>query len=420
MEAWFKEMSLTACNGRYAQWQIMVYDTLIQDNGVALRRERANSQRKKKRFNLILMELGDEIYSTVEHAEVLKECGKPIENAYKSLYFQPDLMHLKIQRQSDSQTKVTPPSSQLLKKTVIEQVEGLMACRENFGSHCKVLQATLTNPTNNTSELPQTIETRNGGYYTKDKNGQSDWTVWNSEGVNAMYRNLQVVPHKLAPQLNQTSRNTNSSRTSNVNAVCATCGKCVFNANHDACVSKFLKVVNARTKKPNGVPISTGKPKSQANKSVATPHKKTVASESTITNSKSYYRILYSLYLFIVDSGCTKHMTGKSISAVQFVENTGVPSFWHDQFAPILGWRFGVKGNIHDQMGFTYVEGLNHNLFSDLMCAKKMYETSVANDMQAHFPMTKGRQIIDNPDPHPEIQKCFSFCRYQSSITKEL
>ncbi|GKG27303.1 hypothetical protein Tco_0403006 [Tanacetum coccineum] len=83
------------------------------------------------------------------------------------------------------------------------------------------------------------------------------------------------------------------SRTSNVNVACATCGKCVFNSNQDACVSKFLKDVNARTKKHNVVPISTRKPKSQANKSVATPNKKTVASESTITNSKSYYRMLY-------------------------------------------------------------------------------------------------------------------------------
>ncbi|GJU83445.1 hypothetical protein Tco_1285810 [Tanacetum coccineum] len=144
-----------------------------------------------------------------------------------------------------------------------------------------------------------------------------------------------------------------NSRTSNVNVVCATCGKCVFNSNHDACVSKFLNDVNARTKKPNVVPISTRKPKSQTNKSVATPHKKTVASESTTTTSKSYYRMLYKktskawkwwiaqqcpsaytwvpktkrkwvpkvrnesvtkkivqLILFIVDSGCTKHMTG--------------------------------------------------------------------------------------------------------------
>ncbi|GJU52246.1 retrovirus-related pol polyprotein from transposon TNT 1-94 [Tanacetum coccineum] len=45
-------------------------------------------------------------------------------------------------------------------------------------------------------------------------------------------------------------------RTSNVNVVCATCGKCVFNSNHDDCVSKYLNDVNARTKKPNGVPIN--------------------------------------------------------------------------------------------------------------------------------------------------------------------
>ncbi|GJX94518.1 hypothetical protein Tco_0349104 [Tanacetum coccineum] len=82
-------------------------------------------------------------------------------------------------------------------------------------------------------------------------------------------------------------------RTSNVNDVCATCGKCVFKSNHDACVSKFIHDVNARTEKPKVVPISTRKPKSQANKSVATLPKKTVTSESTIQKSKSYYRMLY-------------------------------------------------------------------------------------------------------------------------------
>ncbi|GKA92446.1 hypothetical protein Tco_0814371 [Tanacetum coccineum] len=83
------------------------------------------------------------------------------------------------------------------------------------------------------------------------------------------------------------------SRTSNVNVVCATCGKCVFNSNHDACVSKFLNDVNARTKKPKVVPISTRKPKTQTNKSVATPPKKIVASESTIQKYKSYFRMIY-------------------------------------------------------------------------------------------------------------------------------
>ncbi|GKD02750.1 hypothetical protein Tco_1177724, partial [Tanacetum coccineum] len=77
-----------------------------------------------------------------------------------------------------------------------------------------------------------------------------------------------------------------NSRTSNENVVCAECGTCVFNSNHDACVSRYLKDVNART-------ISASKPKRKANKSVATLHKQTVASDTTIQKSKSYYKELY-------------------------------------------------------------------------------------------------------------------------------
>ncbi|GKF41461.1 hypothetical protein Tco_0124803, partial [Tanacetum coccineum] len=55
----------------------------------------------------------------------------------------------------------------------------------------------------------------------------------------------------------------------------------------------YLNGVNARTKKPKVVPISASKPKRIANKSVATPHKKTVALDTTIQKSKSYYKELY-------------------------------------------------------------------------------------------------------------------------------
>ncbi|GJT70205.1 hypothetical protein Tco_1029491 [Tanacetum coccineum] len=83
------------------------------------------------------------------------------------------------------------------------------------------------------------------------------------------------------------------SKTLNVNTVCAECGKCVFNSNHDACVFRYLNDVNAKTKKPKVVPHSASKPKRKANKSVATPHKKTVASDTTIQKSKSYHKELY-------------------------------------------------------------------------------------------------------------------------------
>ncbi|GKA42407.1 retrovirus-related pol polyprotein from transposon TNT 1-94 [Tanacetum coccineum] len=140
------------------------------------------------------------------------------------------------------------------------------------------------------------------------------------------------------------------SRTSNVNVVCATCGKCVFNSNHDACVSKYLNDVNARTKKPKVVPISTRKHKSQANKSIATYRKKTVASESTITNSKSYYRMLYEK---------TRHL---SLLCNIIEKYLGTVHFGNDQFSPILGYRDLVQENITINRVY-YVEGLNHNLF---------------------------------------------------------
>ncbi|GJU52616.1 retrovirus-related pol polyprotein from transposon TNT 1-94 [Tanacetum coccineum] len=165
------------------------------------------------------------------------------------------------------------------------------------------------------------------------------------------------------------------------------------------------------------------KPKRKANKSVATPHKKTVASDTTIQKSKSYYKELYEntnqewkwwiakrcpsgytwtqkplrtkkiwmpkirkadestsisptidivsritnivqLILFIVDSGCTKHMTGNLTLLCNFVEKfLGTVRFGNDQFAPILGYGDLIQGNVTIKRVY-YVEGLNHNLFS--------------------------------------------------------
>nr|GEV62470.1 integrase, catalytic region, zinc finger, CCHC-type, peptidase aspartic, catalytic [Tanacetum cinerariifolium] len=108
------------------------------------------------------------------------------------------------------------------------------------------------------------------------------------------------------------------------------------------------KTITFRTKKPNVVPIITRKPKSQANKSVATSHKEKIVQ----------------LILFIVDSGCTKHMTCNLKLFCNFVEKfLGTVRFGHDQFAPILGYGDLVEGNVTINRVY-YVEGLNHNLFS--------------------------------------------------------
>ncbi|GJX53930.1 retrovirus-related pol polyprotein from transposon TNT 1-94 [Tanacetum coccineum] len=163
--------------------------------------------------------------------------------------------------------------------------------------------------------------------------------------------------------------------------------------------------VNARTKKPKVVPISASKPKRKANKSGATPHKKTVASDTTIQKQEltirncnedqnqnrngDSLRDVISLYmdhksllgqniwmglrlendivqliLFIVDSGCTKHMTGNLKLLCNFVEKfLGTVRFGNDQFAPILGYGDLIQGNVTIKRVY-YVEGLNYNLFS--------------------------------------------------------
>nr|GEX90727.1 ribonuclease H-like domain-containing protein [Tanacetum cinerariifolium] len=84
-----------------------------------------------------------------------------------------------------------------------------------------------------------------------------------------------------------------NAKTSNVNFVCATCGKCVLNEKHDMCVLKSLNGMNSRTKMPMDVPVSTREPKHTVNQSVAKPLRKTVASESTNQKPRHTNRKLY-------------------------------------------------------------------------------------------------------------------------------
>nr|GEY97989.1 retrovirus-related Pol polyprotein from transposon TNT 1-94 [Tanacetum cinerariifolium] len=70
------------------------------------------------------------------------------------------------------------------------------------------------------------------------------------------------------------------------------------------------------------------------------------------------------LILFIVDSNCTKHITGNLKLLCNFAEKfLGTVLFGNDQFAPIIGYGDLVQRNITINRVY-YVEGLNHNLFS--------------------------------------------------------
>nr|GEX62614.1 retrovirus-related Pol polyprotein from transposon TNT 1-94 [Tanacetum cinerariifolium]GEX62822.1 retrovirus-related Pol polyprotein from transposon TNT 1-94 [Tanacetum cinerariifolium] len=102
------------------------------------------------------------------------------------------------------------------------------------------------------------------------------------------------------------------------------------------------------------------------------------------------------LILFIVDSGCTKHMTG-NLKLCNFIEKfMGIVHFGNDQFAPILGYGDLVQRNITINRVY-YVEGLNHNLFlvgqfcdADLEVAFQK-STCFVRDLQGNNLLTSNR-----------------------------
>ncbi|GJX89723.1 hypothetical protein Tco_0343049 [Tanacetum coccineum] len=68
--------------------------------------------------------------------------------------------------------------------------------------------------------------------------------------------------------------------------VCSTCQKCVFNANHDSCVTKFLNEVNSRAKVPSNKTTNRNKPIEQI--SVAKKPKRQIPKGHRFSSKKTF------------------------------------------------------------------------------------------------------------------------------------
>ncbi|GJU93456.1 retrovirus-related pol polyprotein from transposon TNT 1-94 [Tanacetum coccineum] len=251
---------------------------------------------------------------------------------------------------------------------------------------------------------PQTKST-----HLKDKVIQNNSQVKTKE-VEDHHRNCKFSNNKTSVTASNDSLN---DKISNINFVCVTCGKCVFNANHDSCVLHYIYGVNSRTKKPMAMLISTREPKRTINQSVARPHWRTVPLESTLQKPKSIFKRLYEhvsktcswWYTKLTPLGYKwgpksktgntdmnvssplgtesrttnisepKSVRGSNFSNTQLSSNSFVARmvlFGKDHFAPILGYEDLVQGNITIKRVY-YVEGLNHNLFSVGSQGKYLY-----------------------------------------------
>nr|GEX50960.1 retrovirus-related Pol polyprotein from transposon TNT 1-94 [Tanacetum cinerariifolium] len=80
--------------------------------------------------------------------------------------------------------------------------------------------------------------------------------------------------------------------------------------------------------------------------------------------SAMWDKCLIEIVLFIINSECSKHMTGNLKLLINFVEKfLGTVKFGNDQIPPILGYGDLVQGAVTIKRVY-YVKGLNHNLFS--------------------------------------------------------
>nr|GFB64078.1 integrase, catalytic region, zinc finger, CCHC-type, peptidase aspartic, catalytic [Tanacetum cinerariifolium] len=159
-----------------------------------------------------------------------------------------------------------------------------------------------------------------------------------------------------------------NAKTLNVKSV-SMCDKCVLHDKHDMCILKSVAKPIKRTvaselnKKPKSFTrkiyehvsktYSWWYPKSTPSGYIWKPKSRT---ENVNPNVK--------IVLFIIDYGCSKHMTGNLKLLINFVEKfLGMVKFGNDQIAAILGYGDLVQGAITIKRVY-YVEGLNHNLFS--------------------------------------------------------
>nr|GEY88207.1 retrovirus-related Pol polyprotein from transposon TNT 1-94 [Tanacetum cinerariifolium] len=192
---------------------------------------------------------------------------------------------------------------------------------------------------------------------------------------NSRGKKLEVEEHRRNVKLSKNKmsvtacNDTLNAKTLNVKFVSAMCDKSVMIDKHDMCVLKSV----AKPLKKTTVSESNKKPRNNVRKLYEHVSKTCSWWYPKFTPSRYIWKPkfgtehvipnLIEIVLFIVDSGCSKHMMGNLKLLINFMEKfLGTIKFGNDQIAPILGYGDLVQGAVTIKRVY-YVEGLNHNLF---------------------------------------------------------
>nr|GEU80363.1 hypothetical protein [Tanacetum cinerariifolium] len=94
-----------------------------------------------------------------------------------------------------------------------------------------------------------------------------------------------------------------------------------------------------------------------------------VESERLLNSLNTSLDYVVQIVLWYLDSGCSKHMTGDRSQLINFVQKfLGTVKLRNDHVAKIMGYGDYKIGNVTISRVY-FVEGLGHNLFSDMMAS---------------------------------------------------
>nr|GEU72949.1 retrovirus-related Pol polyprotein from transposon TNT 1-94 [Tanacetum cinerariifolium] len=197
----------------------------------------------------------------------------------------------------------------------------------------------------------------------------------NPQGDRVMHNNSQGKKQEVEDQRRSVKLSKNktsvtacndslNAKTLNVKYVSVMCDKCVLIDEHAMCVLN----------------------------SVDNPIKKTVASKSN-KKPRNFTRKLYEhvsktcswwIVLFIIDFGCSKHMTGNLNLLINFVEKfLGTVKFGNDQIAPILGYGDLVQGAGNELLTCSRGTDLYSITLQDTNCPNPICLMAKATSSQA-------------------------------------
>nr|GEV14507.1 integrase, catalytic region, zinc finger, CCHC-type, peptidase aspartic, catalytic [Tanacetum cinerariifolium] len=275
----------------------------------------------------------------------------------------------------------------------------------NLVSIKPMLSFTGVKPSTSVSGSQPSGNTKKNKIYRPPSSTQKNKVEAHLRTVKSSLKNKNCTVEPKRPAILQHSKlNANSK------LICVKCNGCMLSDNHDLCVPNFINDVNARPKskyvkkklkkkvwkptrkvftkigyiwRPTGQTftiVGNACPLTRITTTTKVPSKKPISLETE--TPKPVVTLVYSnkpmkskttnhvrkskvvqIFLWYLDSGCSKHMTGDRSQLTNFVNKfLGTVKFENDHVAKIMGYGDYQIGNVTISWVY-YVEGLGHNLF---------------------------------------------------------